>query len=60
MDRELVYALKEKNHDYILQRLQPLFLKYLIGVSPDQQQDFLQEYQLVCIQTVESYLFEDR
>lgn len=50
--------MKEKNHAYILQSLQPLFLKYLKGVPTDLQQDFLQEYQLVCIQTVEAYLFE--
>ncbi|WP_373836112.1 hypothetical protein [Jeotgalibaca arthritidis] len=58
MDKELICAMKEKNHAYILQSLQPLFLKYLKGVPTDLQQDFLQEYQLVCIQTVEAYLFE--
>lgn len=54
-----MYALKEKNHNYIIQRLQPLFLKYLKGISSCYQDDFLQEYYLVCIETVENYPFED-
>lgn len=57
MDEALVWAFKRKDHAYILERLQPLFLKYLQGIPRQQQKDFLQEYYLVCIRTIEAYPF---
>lgn len=58
MSDDLIIAFKEKNHAYILNQLQPLFRKYLKGVSIQQQNDFLQEYYLLCIQIVEEHSFE--
>ena len=60
MDEALVYAFKEKDFEYILERLQPLFWKYLKGVDPQYQEDFLQEYRLVCMQVVEAQTFEEK
>lgn len=59
MDDELIMAFKEKDHASILERLQPLFRKYLKGIPFWDQQEFLQEYYLVCMQTVEGYAFEN-
>lgn len=59
MDEPLVRALKNKDYEYILERLQPLFYKHVKGVSPQQQADFLQEFSLLCIAIVEAYSFED-
>ena len=59
MDDDLIIAFKEKNHAYILKRIQPLFRKQLRGVSLQQQSDFLQEYYLLCIQIVEETSFEE-
>lgn len=57
LDEELVYAFKEKNYAYILERLKPLFWNQVKGLNSQQKQDFLQEYYLVCIETIKNYSF---
>ncbi|AZP04301.1 hypothetical protein [Jeotgalibaca ciconiae] len=59
MDDQLVYAFKEKNYAYILKRLQPLFWKNLRGVALQDQDDFLQEYYLLCIKIVAACSFQE-
>lgn len=59
MDNKLIAAFKKKDYAYILKCLQPLFLKYLKGVPLQDQQEFLQEYYLVCLQTIERHHFDN-
>lgn len=59
MDTKLIQAFKTKNYDYILARLKPLFYRHLKGISPEQQEDYLQEYCIVCVQVVKNFEFEN-
>lgn len=52
MDDELILAFLEKDYEYILNRLRPLFLKNLQGVPRNLHDDFLQEYQILCYKIV--------
>lgn len=52
MDLNLLQAFENLDYGYILCRLEPLFLKHLRGVPRSWQDDFLQEYRILCVRIV--------
>ncbi len=55
MDYKLLQAFENLDYIYILWRLEPLFIKHLRGVPLNWQDDFLQEYRILCVRIVKHH-----
>lgn len=58
MEDKLFEAFINKDYEYILQALEPLFKKYLRGVPVDLQDDLLQEYKILCFKIISEASFD--